>query len=1291
MMMSILAIAGSIVALPIKAQIAVVRPDVAAPGMSIVLEVLAKNSLPGYFGPDGFAPKGISCSMLDPADSTRVQFGPLCISWNGRLLQIPVYLIGNDPGPAPIVIRGQNAYDTIAFSIVLAQQLSTLTGNVVLGQGANGNVSPHNTIVVDKLIANNATITISPLNAGLEPVTILSGGPVVLNNSTISVRANGISGGFGGGGGGHGFEGEGGAGFTGGGNSAVRPPSGNRGSDPDSMPSITNGGPSLTGVAGGGSEPDKDQGGGGGTGCPYGTSGLAGVENASSPPGGFGGGSGGGETISVAYGGGGGGFGTDGSPGGQPGAGVNNGLHNGGRFLIPLQGGSGGGAGNSEGLPGAGNGGGGGGGIALIGFDSMSFVGSSIIAEGDSGTSGGPNTAGGGGGSGGGILVATNVQLSASNFGIRIGGGSAGQGGPAQFAGGGGGFGRLRLDGGEVPVNIPLTSIGSSIISIQKPATLIAGNWIRLSGFATDLANETDSIRIYYRSNRTSWTRVDTLRDRTTGQWSKWIPRTFDSVLYVATCIKVNTPSSAFANLEPDWAMSHAGLMLLRESPAPHLTSADTLSFGSVRVGQCKTLRLLLKNDGSAPLRVDSIKIDGKQYSVSPSTGFTLAPHRTDTLLVTFCPDSGKAIAGRLQFFTNDQFANPKRIVLTGVGTLKNDSLVVTPSTVRFSRVRVGECDSISVLLRSAGKDTVYLLAPQWNQPPFSLSLSPSDTSLAPGDSVHAVVHFCPRDSGDSSTSFVIDAHGDSISAFGHGIIRTLASLNDTLLDTLCLGHDLVFSLPIRNLGNDTVSILSVSISDPNITLEAPQLPILLKAHETRNVAFSLRAPSLISQTNTIRFASSDTIVTSIVRYTVSGSVLSLDTDLNFGALCAGLSDTVSFRFRNDGRDVVNFSIDTTGFGPTFTAVDTIHGSIGSAIARAARFVFSPLGSGDFSNRVTLHATTGNCDSTYSFLLRGTGSTGELTASDLTFDTTVIGACRDDSLLVQNPCGPAQTLARLTLAPPFQYLDSGLQSASIPPGGSVMLHFRFCPDSSGLRSQTIVLGTLHPTIRGVGKDTTRPWAAFRISNAPDIRSGETGTTATMLDSSTVRGVHSITVNMIFDPTVVWPERAQPAPGRLTAEGVYSYDTTIDFSAGSQFLDVITWRGLIGPRESTIVSLTVTPDTLFETRVRPGKITVIDCENLSGHVSISGPYIIRSVKPSIITNSGSVNVEFGNSGPATGEVLDMTGRHITTVFDRDFERGSYDIPLNVQGIASGRYMFVVRSMGWQGMTPFMLER
>src|ERR1035441_10544196 len=72
-----------------------IRPDRAAPGMNVVLEVLTLANDPGHpFGNDGLA-TGDSVVLVNPHDTSRVVFGPPEVSWNGRMLQIPIIILPN--------------------------------------------------------------------------------------------------------------------------------------------------------------------------------------------------------------------------------------------------------------------------------------------------------------------------------------------------------------------------------------------------------------------------------------------------------------------------------------------------------------------------------------------------------------------------------------------------------------------------------------------------------------------------------------------------------------------------------------------------------------------------------------------------------------------------------------------------------------------------------------------------------------------------------------------------------------------------------------------------------------------------------------------------------------------------------------------------------------------------------------------------------------------------------------------------------------------------------------------
>ncbi|HEX5316506.1 MAG TPA: hypothetical protein VFX22_07645, partial [Candidatus Kapabacteria bacterium] len=68
--------------------IATFRPDRAAPGMNVIMEILAPAGIERPFGYDSLD-AGNLIVLVHPADSNRVIFGPPIVSWNGNLIQVP--------------------------------------------------------------------------------------------------------------------------------------------------------------------------------------------------------------------------------------------------------------------------------------------------------------------------------------------------------------------------------------------------------------------------------------------------------------------------------------------------------------------------------------------------------------------------------------------------------------------------------------------------------------------------------------------------------------------------------------------------------------------------------------------------------------------------------------------------------------------------------------------------------------------------------------------------------------------------------------------------------------------------------------------------------------------------------------------------------------------------------------------------------------------------------------------------------------------------------------------------
>jgi hypothetical protein len=1300
-------------AIPIYAQVPIVtmRPDRAAPGMNVVVEVLLPAADAGLYWVDALN-SDVSVNLIDPSDTNRVMIGTPIISWHGRVMQIPIFVLSNASlGPVAFSIFDTTSdaqSDTVDFYIDSLQHLGPITHDTTIGDGF-GVLSASNTILVDSLIVTNAKVHFSlndpdtlPGNPRLLPVVMLSKGPVRLTNSTIFVDADSVDGGPGGGGGGHGWGGAGGVGYTGGG-SCPSDSLGNDGSASAGFDSLgASGGGAATGVGGGESNPG-DQGGGGGTGAPYGSSGSASLGSSPSTAGGFGGGSGGGEAVNpfIEYGGGGGGFGTIGMGGGDPnGQGANGGATNGGRFLVPMAGGSGGGAGNTvengELWLGA-SGGGGGGALQLSSFDSIIAISSMFSARGDSGTTGLDIAAGGGGGSGGAIYLVSTKGIRSLSSGIDVSGGLPGRAASSTvgFAGGLGGLGRVRIDGAtNLTSGTQLAPVWSNGISLSsQQAFSLSNGSMHVMGYAQDFTNTLDTIRIYYRTRHEGWRSVDTLR-AANGSWSKWLPVSHDSLLFVVAFVEVSGPASDPSNFEPSWLVSNASMGIITQRASPFLVVQDTLNFGNVRTGKCKTLALTIHNDGEVPLTLGKGALSGSPgFSITPDSPLVILPYASDTLTVEFCPDSSGADSGTIRFLSNDSANSPKVIVLFGTGLVRKDSLAFSPKSIHFDSILIGNCESDTIILLSAGIDTLFLDQKIWNTPPFSMKLIPPDTALAPKQKDSLIITFCPTDSGDFRQTQFLDERQDSIVMEGVGVIRRAASLGTQSLGVQCLGRTIAFMDTISNLGNDTITLRSRQSRNP---LQSDSLGVTLQPHQHLPINISWVPDSDGIFADTLFYQLSDTILTTVLAYRVAGAELRFDSVLQFPFVCAGSGgEPDSARIRNVGPDTLTLSNFVLRSDPAFTLFDSTNQLLpGQEIS--LHFTFNP--SDTLEHFDTLHFTMSDagCDSTIAIVLTGRNIDSGLAAEPIDFDSVLVNVCRDDSTVVENPCGPAVTIDSVKLNnPAFQLLDS--LPVSIPSLDSREVTFRFCPSPSdtGVETDTAILfyggKTFRMGLRGIGTTLKNPWAHFTISSV-SAKAGENATTSITLDSSSLKGSHPVRGVVSFDPSVVYFMQGSPVFAQSIDPDSVLFSTSINFDFPGP-VEYISWMALLGPHVSTTIGLelTLSDKTYLNVMVNPGTVIVTDCTGLNGQLSPGGDYALGPVTPNPASDIASIPLTLGNDGYVEAGLYDMTGRLVKTLLSQSFARGKYAIAIPMDGLASARYMVVVHSLGWRAMRPLIIGR
>lgn len=1301
-----------------QAKVVRIQPDAIAAGMTVAFELFALEKDSGTFGADGIYLPDQKIQLVNPSDTARAIFGPVVVSWKGRLIQMPVTISETSPqGQIQFRIKnGATVSPFISFfRIVGLDPKVTVSGSAVIGDPFTGigKLTTGNTMVVEGLeivsssLTDNVTFSTYHLdsnsNPRFHPVIILSKGPITISNSRLSLSADSLNGGPGGGGGGGGFARTGGAGFTGGGSdSGITTSNVGSGDGPSfQIDGSYTGGASLTGALGGVSD-FSDQGGGGGTGSPFGSSGKSGRENNLSPKGGHGGGSAGGEELNLPYGGGGGGYATKGESG--QGGGDNGGNINGGKFLVPLQGGSGGGAGNcyecTDSL--TGSGGGGGGGLTIISFASINVNASKILSNGNMGSSAPERLqAGGGGGSGGALYLTSRGKVIFSSAILQSQGGNGGLGGidiEEASRGGNGGDGLIRVDG---DTSFVASSFDAGIIAsgptLHIPTTPVSAVGLQITGTAGNMMGLKDSIRIYYRSSRSSWKFIDTVRITDT-RWQKYIQSDFDSVLYVTVLQKTEDPQRRFANYEPEWLLSHLSSGIIKVIPRPHLVySPDTVRIGCTKITECDSSTLYLDNVGSLPLTIDSLRISGTDFTIN-SNPTSIRQFSRDSIIINYCPKKAGQDTALLSLFTND---SSRQIVVIGCGTSKDLRIKIDTSIYNFGRRKVDSCFTVKITIKSVGDDTVTIDPKEFTIGQFTVLSPTSPIKLGPQQSDSIIIQYCPTDTGFVRASVIITEQRDSIVVTGTGILKKISAVDTLNLGVLCNGKCIDTTITITSSGNEPVRVDSIN----GARIISSQLPITLQPQQQTDIRIRICPDSLSKTQKRISFlGDADSSQSTLSVFSLSSPNLTLTEPLEFKGICIGGKDTIVRSYVNrTANEVIVNSAALRGSSEITSSAVSSPTLLPSGDSVRIEFYFDPATPGAYSDTLDLAVSSNGCDTLLSYEITGFASNGEplFSRKEIDFGTIDTGNCTTNLLIISNVCLSPITVNIPPLSGRFSLVSSHSSPLQIGGGENDTLIYQYCPNTDTGDSLSVNftdgLGTNYPvTFRGKGRaKTSQPHVYIHLP----ISNGVVGIASdyiVSIDSAIdITHLHSLEVTLTYDPIVVQPmgitsgQIGSVKRGNETTPGIYTFSVENIQIESTKSIASIAMMPLLSKHTSTPVVATTSlsyPNAVLT--INEGRIDVERCEEPAQNIIIPGDFSFDLLSPNPTSTDVLLSFEIGAQGTATISVSNSTG-NVVLKESVSVTKGINEHHLDLSSLPSGRYSVAIDSWGWRETKPVVI--
>jgi len=210
--------------------------------------------------------------------------------------------------------------------------------------------------------------------------------------------------------------------------------------------------------------------------------------------------------------------------------------------------------------------------------------------------------------------------------------------------------------------------------------------------------------------------------------------------------------------------------------PAPEFAIAPTsLNFGGVAVGSPATLQATVSNPGTDPLTISNIVSSDPQFTFAPNTfPITVNPGAGNEVVfdVTFTPAVLGPATGNITF-TSDAPSSPDVLPVQGVGADAGPTFGVTPTSLTFPTVFVGNSANQNLTVTNNGLTNTLNISSVVATNAVDYSVTPTSATIAPGANQVFTVTFAPSGDGTLTSDIVFTHDGtsspDAVPASGFG------------------------------------------------------------------------------------------------------------------------------------------------------------------------------------------------------------------------------------------------------------------------------------------------------------------------------------------------------------------------------------------------------------------------------------------------------------------------------------------------------------------------------------------
>jgi hypothetical protein len=597
---------------------------------------------------------------------------------------------------------------------------------------------------------------------------------------------------------------------------------------------------------------------------------------------------------------------------------------------------------------------------------------------------------------------------------------------------------------------------------------------------------------------------------------------------------------------------------------------------------------------------------------------------------------------------------------LSGCGVTYNTlPLAVSPGSLSFGSVPVGQTQGATVTLQNQGLSDVSLTGVQIADPAFTLSPAAMPATIPAGGTASIIVTFAPTEAKDYSSQIVLQSKGGDtklgVSGAGQhtgqppppsGTPALQLSTTALQFGSVPIGGDAQQSLTLTSSGTAPLHINALNATDADFVAQAPLLPLTLQPGQTLSLPVKFGPLGAGVKTGQLVIGSDATATPSVaVSLTGNGAAptpppnpptpaLTLsDTAIDFGSVTMGSQASASVTLTSSGTAAVVLQAMTVS-GDAFSAGQLqLPLTLAPGQQVALPLTFAPTASGSQQGQITFADNATGSPSAIS--LTGTGVTPPTVASlsapsSVEFGDVTVGAQGSKTItLVSDGTAPVTVTSIKVAGADFSGSAMALPQV-LKPNQQMSLNLKFNPGQDGDANGTVTVSSTS------ANTSTKVVASKSANNSTQVvkvhGKGVGGSAPALSASASSLNFGQVLVNSKASKTVTVTSTGT-APATITAGSVTGGGYTATYAGvpvGSLSAPIT-----LQPGQQVAFSVNFDPTA---TGTTTGQLSLATDTGSPVNVALSGQGM-QSTSPALTLSAPSLN--FGDVQMGANAVLQLT--------------------------------------------------